>query len=167
MSGGLSQAALARAIGLSPAMIVKLKGKGMPVHSVEAAQAWRSTNQRTYFKPDGVAGPAAVFQPTKPGAPPPLTEAGDEAVPDFKESRARREAAEADKAEMEAAKMRGDLVERGSVRREFEAAASRVREALLQLPDRVAPVLEQRPLGFIRQTLDTEIRAALEALAAK
>lgn len=36
-----SQAAIGRALGLSPASMTKCKGMGMPVHSVEAARAWR------------------------------------------------------------------------------------------------------------------------------
>lgn len=41
----LSQAAIGRALGLSPAAITKLKAKGMPVDSVESAQAWRVARQ--------------------------------------------------------------------------------------------------------------------------
>lgn len=36
-----SQAAIGRALGLSPASMTKCKKLGMPVHSVEAARAWR------------------------------------------------------------------------------------------------------------------------------
>lgn len=39
-----SQAAIGRALGLSPASMTKCKGMGMPVHSVEAARAWREHN---------------------------------------------------------------------------------------------------------------------------
>ena len=39
-----SQAAIGRALGLSPASMTKLKGQGMPVHSVEAARTWRAIN---------------------------------------------------------------------------------------------------------------------------
>ena len=39
--GGVSQAFIARSLGLSGAAITKLKKQGMPVDSVEAALAWR------------------------------------------------------------------------------------------------------------------------------
>ncbi len=39
-----SQAAIGRALGLSPASITKCKQLGMPVHSVEAAGEWRADN---------------------------------------------------------------------------------------------------------------------------
>jgi transcriptional regulator with XRE-family HTH domain len=44
MAKKLTQTALAQALGLSQAMVSKLKAMGMPVTSVEAAQAWRSKN---------------------------------------------------------------------------------------------------------------------------
>lgn len=40
----MSQAALARALGLSAAMVSKLRQRGMPVDSVEQARAWRDAN---------------------------------------------------------------------------------------------------------------------------
>ncbi|MDP2680317.1 MAG: hypothetical protein Q8O85_16575 [Rhodoferax sp.] len=63
-----SQAAIGRALGLSPASMSKLKGMGMPIDSVEAARAWRRDNikptmngrpgdrlesQTSRFKPSG------------------------------------------------------------------------------------------------------------------
>lgn len=36
-----SQAAIARALGLAKSRITAMKKEGMPVHSIEAAQAWR------------------------------------------------------------------------------------------------------------------------------
>ena len=39
-----SQAAIGRALDLSPASMTKCKRMGMPVHSVEAARAWRAIN---------------------------------------------------------------------------------------------------------------------------
>jgi hypothetical protein len=38
------QADLAREIGLSPAAVSRLKQRGMPVHSTQAARAWREAN---------------------------------------------------------------------------------------------------------------------------
>ena len=39
-----SQAAIGRALNLSPASMTKCKRMGMPVHSVEAARTWRAIN---------------------------------------------------------------------------------------------------------------------------
>jgi hypothetical protein len=41
-----SQAAIGRALGLSPASMTKLKAMGMPTDSVETAKAWRENNIR-------------------------------------------------------------------------------------------------------------------------
>lgn len=65
-------------------------------------------------------------------------------------------------AEQKAAEMAGSLIKVDEVRRRWAAIAGEVRTALLQLPTRLAPILAQRDLPFIRQTLDDEIRSALE-----
>ena len=44
----LNQKQLGQELGLSPAMITKLKGQGMPVNSVNAAGEWRARNKRAY-----------------------------------------------------------------------------------------------------------------------
>jgi phage terminase Nu1 subunit (DNA packaging protein) len=138
----LSVRAMASALDLAPSSVQELKEKGMPMRSASAARAWRAKNLNK------------AQQPRDP------VEAED-----FMVARARKESASADIAEMEAAKMRGELVEADAVSRASAAQAGRVREAILQLADRLAPVLEMRPLGFVRQTLDTELRAALQALS--
>lgn len=43
---GPSQAAIGRALGLSPASVTKCKALGMPTDSVESARAWRQANIR-------------------------------------------------------------------------------------------------------------------------
>lgn len=56
-----SQAAIARAIGVAKSRITALKAQGMPVHSIEAAQAWRRTHlnpARTKPPPRPPANPA-------------------------------------------------------------------------------------------------------------
>lgn len=46
MKQRLTQAALADALGMTGAAVSKFKGRGMPVDSVAAAQAWRATHVR-------------------------------------------------------------------------------------------------------------------------
>lgn len=46
----LTQAALARALGLAPSRITAMKAQGMPTHSIEAARKWRE-QVRLYMKP--------------------------------------------------------------------------------------------------------------------
>ena len=138
----VSKAAIARHLGIKPPLITRYTQSGMPVSSLADAEAWYDENIRQKVRGTPIAAE----------------------IPNYQESRARREAAEADIAEQKAAQLRRELVSAEDVKREVSAQAGRVREALLQLPDRLAPLLEQRPLGFIRDTLDKEIRASLQAL---
>lgn len=62
-------------------------------------------------------------------------------APDYQESRARREAAEAALAELKLAEEEGSLVRLDEVRSALAARVSGVRDALRQIPARVAPEL--------------------------
>jgi hypothetical protein len=53
----VKQSELAKALGLSPQAIVKLKRQGMPTDTVEAAQAWR----RDHVRPYAAARPPAAL----------------------------------------------------------------------------------------------------------
>jgi hypothetical protein len=47
-----TQTALASALGIDPAMVTRDKRRGMPVDSIEAAQAWRFQNVRVRWTPE-------------------------------------------------------------------------------------------------------------------
>lgn len=47
-----SQAALAAALAINPALVTRYKRRGMPVHSIEAAQQWRDENLRVRYTPE-------------------------------------------------------------------------------------------------------------------
>lgn len=53
-----SQTVLAAALGIDPAMVTRYKRKGMPLHSIESAQAWRDVNVRVRWTPE--ADPNAI-----------------------------------------------------------------------------------------------------------
>ena len=135
----VSKAAIARRLKVSGALITRYTEQGMPQTSLEDAEAWYRENVNRRIRPDE--------------------------IPDYQESRARREAAEAELAELKAAQLRRELVPVADVERQWSGEAGRVREAFLQLADRLAPVLEMRPIGFIRQTLDAEVRQVLTGLS--
>lgn len=50
MQKPLTQAALAKALGLAPSRITAMKAQGMPTHSIDAARQWRA-RVRFYMKP--------------------------------------------------------------------------------------------------------------------
>jgi hypothetical protein len=83
-------------------------------------------------------------------------------------ARARRVRALADRAEIEAARLRGELVERSKVERTIFEFARRMRDAWAQWPARVAAPLAAR-LGAdphaVEVALTSEVRSHLEELA--
>lgn len=57
----MKQSELARALGVSEALITKHKKQGMPVHlGVEACRAWRASRVRLYVRPTVTAAQAGV-----------------------------------------------------------------------------------------------------------
>lgn len=135
----LTQQDLAAALGVDASWVTRYKAKGLPTHSVEAAQAWRLENVRPRVKPGG--GPAT------PETPPPARGSGrgDDSAGDdgsgYWASRARRELAEAELAELKLSEQRGELVRAADVRSAYAKRAAALREALLQIPARLAAVL--------------------------
>lgn len=157
---GLSQAAIGRAMDLSPAAITKLKQQGMPVDSVESAMAWRMARQNVAARK---AVPPAL-QHMAPAPRPPVVPANDES---HDQARTRREIAEANLAELKLAELQGDLVRAGAVRTAIAKRAAALREALLQMPSRLVPILAADPdPGRMDQALRAEIVAALQQISA-
>lgn len=168
---GMSQAAIGRALGLSPASMTKLKGQGMPVHSVAAAQAWREARQNVAQRkpaPDVVA-PAAPA-PRAPwvdpaafgGAGPDFPSMGE----DRDEARTRREIAEANMAEMDEARLRRELIRVSAVQAQLSTDYATTRDAMLQIPARMAPLLAaEKDPAAVQNLLHTEIHQALMTLA--
>ena len=163
---GLSQAAIGRAMELSPAAITKLKKQGMPVDSVEAAMAWRLARQNVAARKPA---PAAVHQAAMGYRAPrdddrrlPPAPANDES---HDQARTRREIAEANLAELKLAELQGELVRASAVRQSMARRAAGLREALLQLPARVVPLLAADPTpAAMDKALRAEIVAALQQL---
>jgi hypothetical protein len=83
------------------------------------------------------------------------------------ESKARREAAEAQMAEMRAMQAAGALVPAAGVRKELAALARATRNAMLSIPDRVSPVLDPANPARAHKLLTDEIGKALRELSAR
>ena len=103
-------------------------------------------------KVDPVAADAQWARNTRPraGSQPTNDSAGSAAAPDREDddsgtgywaSKARRESAEADLAELKLAEQRGELVRAGDVRAAHAKRLAGLREALLQIPARLGAVL--------------------------
>ena len=143
---------------MSGANVTKLKKAGMPVDSLEAAQAWRLKHQN-------VAARKAL-----PGAAVSTLVSADSEVVANSEShlaaRTRREIAEANLAEMQESEERGALIRVEAVKAALAMAFASAREALLQIPSRIAPGLAaESDAAAIANALQVEIHQALEQLA--
>ena len=181
---GPSQAAIARALNLSPAAITKLKQQGMPVDSVESAQRWRQERQNVaQRKPAPVhvksappmAAEVSSSSPnlyTSEGRAQKAPESEHVAPPDeylhgesHDAARTRREIAEADLAELKLRELRGELVRLADVRGQYARLLASIREAFLQMPARVVPLLAEgsTPEG-IDMILRREINSTLQIL---
>ena len=196
MSKPPSQNAIGRALDLSSAAMVKLKKQGCPMDSVESARAWREARLNVAARkptpaaavvPSPAAGADSVggtgmagFFPANlpPTDMPPWPgvggsgdrgwDAGSGADPteDHQAARTRREIAEANLAEMREAEERGDLIRVAAVRSTLAAVFSTTRDALLQLPARLAPLIAADPdPASVQNTLHAEIHQALHDLA--
>lgn len=106
------------------------------------------------------AAPAAEVPPVAPVivANPVSSDEGD----DYWVSRAKRERAEAAIAEMKRAELEGKLIRTDVIRQAWARKISAARDALLQIPHRMAPVLAaEADMERIGQLLDEELRQAL------
>jgi phage terminase Nu1 subunit (DNA packaging protein) len=149
MDKPLSQNAIGRALGLSPASMVKMKKQGCPMDSVESAQAWREEKQ-------------SVAQ-RKPAEGKTFDIHLDE---DYQQARTRREIAEANLAELKQAELAGVLIRVDAVRAAWATKITGARDALLQIPSRIAPVVAaETDLLKVILALEAEIYQVLSDLS--
>ncbi len=169
----LTQAALAQALDLTEGRVSQLKSQGMPVDSVEAAQAWRTAQQNVAArKPapafaDVLAAQHAASQAASvPVTPPTFPLLGGLLDEDFQAARTRREIAEANLAELKEAEQNGKVIQADAVRAAWSRRVASTRDALLQIPSRLAPVLAaEQSMERIALLLEAELRQALHELS--
>lgn len=121
---------LAAGLGVSKQRVYQLRKQGMPTDSLAAAQAWRKANIDHARKEWREAA-----QSTDDG------EGGNSSHADYWKAKAEREATEAQLAALKLAETEGQLVRIDDVRSALAARVSGVRDALRQIPARVAPEL--------------------------
>jgi phage terminase Nu1 subunit (DNA packaging protein) len=146
----VNQSTLAKALGLSRQMVSKLKRQGMPVHSLQAAQAWR----------DARVNPARAKPVIAPPAPQSKASDGGET---FEQALLRRMVADANLTEMRHASERDSLIGVAAVRAVIVAEHAQLARAAAQLVQRLVPQLV--PLADaaeVQTLLDAEIHAFLD-----
>jgi len=105
--------------------------------------------------PAAVAGLAGVIVANEVGR-----------VDSYEDARRRRESAEASIAEMKQAEMEGKLIQADAVRAAWSTLITSTRDALLQIPSRIAPVLAaETDLVRCTAVLEDALRQALSQLS--
>lgn len=141
-----SQAELAAALGVDPALVTRYKRRGMPVDSIAAAQAWKAENVRARVGGRPGKGDAA---------------AAPHAVPGYGDHRARREAAEADMAELEAKRKAAQLMPVEPAERAVFDAFRELRDATFAAIRSAAPqVLGLTEVREVQHHLEDALRGA-------
>ena len=84
---------------------------------------------------------------------------------DPQQERARKDAAQALKTEMENLRRAGELMEAEAVKAAWADHISSARSRLLAIPSKLPPLMEGRPAAAMQALLRTEINAALHELA--
>jgi hypothetical protein len=167
---GVSPAAVTHAIksGRIAAAVVTRDGREL-LDFEQAAELWeRNTLQQPPRTAAGPAAPSAgpVRQVRDDDLADFIRGLPEDQIPQLNESRARREHYQAEKARLEALQGRGELVPAADVRAEAFACARGVRDALLGLADRLAPMLAATTdARECHRLLTEEHRVALRGLA--
>lgn len=128
-----------------------------------AIELWRRNTKQVHRGPSKVVGhaPRNREQLRKH-----VDHLPDDAIPELNVSRERREHYQAELAKLEVDLKRGELVSADSVKKEAYALAKTVREALVNIPDRVAnQFAAEADAQTIHMALSHEIQAALERLS--
>lgn len=164
MSELLTQAEYAKRRGCSKVAVHKAVKAGRisltddgKIDPVKADAQW-SANSRARAGSEPSAAPAPQA-PLPPAAKNPIEPAE---VPTYQESRARREAAEAELAEIKLQQLLGTLIDAAAVKAEWAKQVAAVREGLLNIPARLAPVLAaEADVSKVQASLDAELRNVL------
>lgn len=141
---------LAAALGVDPARITRMAQQGMPKTSIEAARAWVRANVR----------PRTPASPARPARSPDSPDSPDSE--DFQAARTRRETAEASLAQLKLQEQEGELIRLDAVRNAWATRLTAVRDALLQIPARIAPVVAaESSIEGCAIAIDTELRRVM------
>lgn len=156
-----SQNHLAALMGLSKAAVSRNAAQGMPINSLEGAQAWRQARQSIARRKPGPRLGDSGVAPRKaitgdPGA----------AIETHDAARTRREISEADLSELRRAEQRGELIRVDAITTALARVFSMTRDSLLQIAPRLAPTLAaDTDPASVQNTLHAEIHQALQHLA--
>jgi len=168
-TGSLSE--YAKHMGVSPAYVTKLKSQGrLVMREVDGKQVvdFEMSDRLVRNTTDlGRAGNGRNASPTATPSRPvaPLAESGKvDAI--FRQAQAQERAFAAKIEELKYKEMAGQLIRADAVRAAWAKRIASTRDALLQIPHRLAPVLAaESDLERVGQILEDELRLALAELS--
>lgn len=151
----------------------RLDGTLDPTKGVRTDGNVTSTSPATNTLPESVARPGAATSAAPAGQPDllgtPAPSSSSSATRDDQvdwDARKRRDRAEAQLSEMKALKEAGALTSTAAVQKEAVETARQVRNAMLAIPDRLAPVLDPANPARAHKLMTEEIQKALRELRA-
>lgn len=156
----MSQNAIGRELGLSPANMTKMRKQGCPIDSVESVRAWRTTRQNIAArKPEPVrAYSSNDRQPPEKCA---LSECEG-----LDSARTRLMVADADIAEIKAAELAGKYVDKSAVERAVYEAARGLRDGMTSAARRLsAEVAALSTPGECETAIAQEMRHLLDSFS--
>lgn len=131
-----------------------------------ALELWDRNTLRNNNAKVAPAGPVAAAPPTPAQLRQYIEDLPEDSIPDLNESRARREHYQAEKAKLEALQGRGELVPVAEVKAQAFSLARGLRDGLMGIPDRLAPMLAAtQDAAVVHRLLSEEIRVALRGLS--
>lgn len=162
----VSREAVRKAIEAKRITTVTENGKVRIDPEVADIQWARNTDQKQFERANAAKIRAATPPEDAPAPPPRGREAGGGGGDAYFEARARREAAEAEKAVIELERLRGTVADTAGMRNAAFAIGRLLRDTLLGLPTKLAPEYAGMTDAFeIERHMDAALRRVLDDLA--
>ena len=158
---------IAAALGADPTLVSRWRRRGMPDDSMASVQAWHAAN----IKPRRRISTRTGYTRTAAPAVAEHHADGVELAPDsltkqLLAARVLREQSEADAAAIRLAELRKEVVRVDEVLRTWGALLGQVRQSLLNLPSRVAPLIPpEAPPSAVQLLIEREVWQILEELS--
>ena len=159
---------IAAALGADPTLISRWRRRGMPDDSIASARAWHAANIKPRRRISARTGHARTAAPPAAdhaeGAEPAIE--GDSLTRQLLAARVLREQSEADSAAIRLAELQKQVVHVDEVLRTWGALLGQVRQSLLNLPSRVAPLIPpEAPPSAVQLLIEREVWAILDELS--
>ena len=143
---------MARQLDCAPSLVSRYKGRGMPMVTPATARAWMRDNVARDPR-SSLADGGAADQPENPAR-----------VADYQASRARREQAEAELAELKLQRERGEVLDQAQALQAIYTAFRQLRDSSMLMGRKLAPTLaSMTDVREIRLLLERSQAEVLEA----